>query len=143
MSLFRFLKSVRNSDMDRIKSFYFCYSTGCMRFSSVSYGLNEKKGRYFATVSPDGEDPEKPHKYEVDDGFASELTDILKRNKVGRWNGYRKIDKDVLDGTGFSLNVHFFSGKYLRASGYMMTPKNYNVVCGEIEACFMRLFNEE
>lgn len=128
--------------MDQIHYLTFYYSTGSMQFSSVNYMLKEIDGKYSVFISPDGDNPENAFMKIVDKGFVKKVLDVLKKHKVGYWNGFNKNNKLVMDGKGFSLNVRFHSGKAIHAHGYMRWPKNYKEVRSELDSLFMSLYNK-
>lgn len=137
-----FFKYVRLSDRDRIRRFRFSYGTGIACNASVVYILTEKNEKYQVSIKPDGIPEAQAYVRTVDEEFPQQLLQMLKAFRIGRWNGYHKVDKMVLDGTGFSLEVHFFSGKTIRAHGYMRTPQNYGEVRAELNRMFMRLYSD-
>ena len=55
---------------------------------------------------------------------VDQLIKILRDYDVYAWNGFSKIDKNILDGFSFSLEARFSDGS-LKASGYMKYPKNF------------------
>ena len=52
-----------------------------------------------------------------------ELADILR--SLSDWDGFTGNARNVLDATGFGLNVAFADGRSISASGYGMFPKGY------------------
>ena len=120
-----FCKKVEISD---IKSFKFCYSTGCFADAKVVLGLEKKGSVYIASFKDAGVPDEGTKFYTVGKSFAHGVRDILAENGVGKWNGFSKASKNVLDGNDFSLYVTMENGDRLRANGYMKWPKNYAVV---------------
>ena len=138
MSVLSFLKAVPNSKITDLKRFIFSYSTGTMMNSSVS---KDKSGKYVVEICPDEVAEEDKYISEVNVGFAEKIVMILKKYHVGRWNGFNKIDRMVMDGDGFSLDVSFQNGSRIHAHGYMRYPKNYSSVRGELDTAFMNLYN--
>lgn len=119
-----------------IRYFSFSYSAGYAAYSNVNYKLELKDGVYTATVKPLDEPDEVAKVFSVDESFVRELEQFLIDNKVGKWNGFKKASKMILDGDGFSLYIAMTDGTSLDASGYMKWPKNYAVVKGGIDALF-------
>ena len=59
---------------------------------------------------------------------ASELEQLNKicaDNNILSWDGYHGIDREVLDGSGFSLYVKFSDGKSVSAHGMNATPGGF------------------
>ncbi len=109
--------------------------------SFVRYVLKkDKSGKYVVEICPDQVAEEDKFISEVNGGFAEEIVMILKKYHVGRWNGFKKIDRMVLDGDGFSLEVSFQNGSRIYAHGYMRYPKNYSAVRAELDNVFMELY---
>ncbi len=141
MSFFRFIKHVRRPDMDQIEYLTFYYSTGTAMNASVNYVLKQENGQYSVLVCPSGTAPEKAFLCEVEETFADEISDVLKKYHVGSWNGFHRASKHILDGNSFSLNVHFHSGKSIHAHGYMKWPKNYRTVRSELDRLFKNIMS--
>lgn len=68
----------------------------------------------------------------VDEAFVQKLTDICNAHKISRWDGFHKSDKNVLDGSGFSLNVTYEGGGKISAGGYMRYPRGFSEFRDEI-----------
>lgn len=58
--------------------------------------------------------------------FMDSLEAICRQYKVYRWDGFRKHNRLVCDGTGFSLNIRYANGKTVEAHGMNRFPKNYS-----------------
>ena len=67
---------------------------------------------------------------EIDGKYLDEIKKIINDNKIYEWNGFNKINKYVLDGAGFTLDVHYSNNQVIKAHGYAIFPKNYNEVAG-------------
>lgn len=121
-----------------IEYFHFSYSNGSMANGNVSYAMELKDGSYTASVKPLYEPEEARQFFAVDESFARELEQLLVQYKVGKWNGFNKFNKVVMDGDHFGLSVMMTDGTTLDASGYMKWPKNYPEVRDGIEELFAR-----
>lgn len=138
LSLF---KRVSLRHMNHIQYLTFYYSTGNRQDASVDYALTtEENGRYTVKIIPDGVKEKDAFVTEVDECFADKVLAVLKQYCVGRWNGFDRIEKRILDGRSFTLNVGFLSGKSIHAHGYMCWPKNYREVKEALNAAFMPLY---
>ena len=123
--------------IENIKSFSFHYTYGAMKNACVVYTLTNEDKRYTATVKPKGAPKENTLEFEVDGEFAKELEKLLSKNKVGRWNGFKKSNKRVADGKSFSLYITMADGRKVNARGYMKWPRNY----AEVKAGIIELFS--
>jgi len=70
---------------------------------------------------------------------ADALAALMDSHDLWSWNGFDKVDKRVLDGTGFDLNIRFADGKELTASGSNAFPKGYNEAKEAIKAYFIQI----
>ena len=61
---------------------------------------------------------------------------------LAEWNGYHKIDRDVLDGASFSLSVEFEDGGAIDASGSNCFPRGYSEKASAIRDFFEKLMEE-
>ena len=125
-----------------IEYFHFGYNNGSMANASVSYTMERKDGAYTASIKPLYEPEEATKIVTVDESFARELEQLLVQYKVGKWNGFNKSNKMVMDGTNFGLSVIMTDGASLDAHGYMKWPKNYSEVRNGIEELFDRSMAE-
>ena len=96
----------------------------------------EEDGRLVASNKPYGIADEAATIKDVDDSFREKLEAILKQFEVGKWEGFQKSDKRVLDGDSFDLAVWFDDKTSIHASGYMKWPKNYREFRDAIDALF-------
>ncbi len=140
MSFGSFLQWVRRSKMMQLTYLTFYYTTGTDINASVNYALTEQEGRYTAVICPRGVSAEHAIVTEVGENFVTEVTSVLLQYHVGRWNGFDRSRKNVLDGNSFTLNAGFTSGKSIHAHGYMWWPKHFRAVRDALDACFMRLY---
>ena len=125
--------------ISNIKSFHYSYSTGTMMNASVSYDIDCDNNMFIAAIKPNGVAIEDAIKIEVNNKQMKELEDILKKYHIEEWNGFDKVDKNVLDGNSFSLNIRMKDNSYISASGYMKWPKNYSELSNEIGEFFSKL----
>ena len=62
---------------------------------------------------------------EIDKKALEDIQKIINDKEIYKWNGFDRYDKDVLDGSGFSLIVNYSNGERISANGYMKYPTNY------------------
>ena len=85
-----------------------------------------------------------------DDRYVLPLTDedmasfsaLVQELGLAEWNGYHKIDRDVLDGASFSLSVEFEDGGVIDASGSNCFPRGYGEKASAIRDFFEKLMEE-
>ena len=85
-----------------------------------------------------------------DDHYVLPLTDedmasfsaLVQALALTDWNGYHKIDRDVLDGASFSLRVEFEDGGVIDASGSNCFPRGYSEKTSAIRDFFEKLMEE-
>ena len=85
-----------------------------------------------------------------DDRYVLPLTDedmasfsaLVQELGLTEWNGYHKIDRDVLDGASFSLSVEFEDGGVIDASGSNCFPRGYSEKTSAIKDFFEKLMEE-
>ena len=139
VSLFRI---VRKKDMDRISHLSFRYTAGTALNARVCYELTEKNGRCHIFVLPKGHSENEVLAIDVPNSFAESVRQILLQYHTGRWNGFDKKCRRVLDGRSFTLNVRFHSGKEIHAHGYMRRPKHFREVRAALDDRFMSVYHQ-
>ena len=76
---------------------------------------------------------------EMTEAEAEELAAIVRKHELNRWNGFDRVDRTALDGTGFDLKIHYEDGQILSASGSNAFPKGYREAHEEILGFFGKL----
>lgn len=131
-------------DIKNTKHFSFSYTVGNYMNGSYSYNLElDSNNKYIASYKPDGVSDENKLKKEVSKDDAILLENILKKNNIYLWNGFKKADKNVLDGRSFDLVYSDLDGNYISASGYMKYPRGYQKFKEEVHNYFLSLFKDE
>ena len=125
---------------DNLKHIHFSYSTGNMMYANVSYDIDLKDGKYIATIKPDRVSEEASKKIELDKKTIEKLVNELNKYNITSWNGFKKSDKNVLDGNSFSFSIQTKDDNWVEASGYMMWPKNYDKVRNEFDSILGDLY---
>ena len=133
---------VEELETSNIKSFYLGYDAGFMMNSNTSYKISLENDKYIAIIKPYGVSDDEELFTEVSSKVMEKISDVLKKYKVNKWDGFNKSDNNVMDGNGFNLNVQLLDGTTINASGYMMWPNNYSEVKNEINEIFMEVYNK-
>ena len=123
-------------EIGEIETFSFNYQSESTVDGSAHYTLNLEDGIYIASVKPVNVPSEEAQTFAVDKSFARELEQILIDNAVGKWNGFHKTNKRVMDGRSFSLYLTMADGTSVDAHGYMKWPKNFTAMCDAVKALF-------
>ena len=135
-----FKKRIIISDISKLS---FSYSTGYAMYSSVLYEINYQDGKYLLKIKPDKVPDEEAKEYELDDKQIKEIIDILTKYNVSSWNGFDKVNKNVLDGNSFTFKLITKNNEEIYAHGYMKWPNNYQEVKNELNNYFMNIYKEE
>lgn len=109
---------------------------GTIGRNSYSYFVFYDNGKYFFSYDHIMLRDYGEMKTEVSDETVSALYDIYAKNKVYRWDGFRKTNRAVRDGTGFSVSFGFSDGKDISASGNNCFPNGYRDFVREIDELF-------
>lgn len=123
-----------------ITSMHFGYSTSTMMNAYVSYDIKYDSGKYVAKIKPNLVAEEDARTVFISNDDVLNIEDIFKKYEVNNWDGFDKVDKDVLDGNSFSFFVKFSNGDSISSSGYMRYPKNYGYVKNKLDEIFMNLY---
>ena len=126
--------------IETIKYLNFGYSTGTMMNAYVSYNIEYKENEYKVSIKPNMVSDEDKKIIIMTKKDVKRIIDILNKYTVYKWDGFRKSDHNVLDGDSFNLTVRYNDDKSISASGYMMWPKNYREVQGELDSIFMKYY---
>lgn len=127
--LFLFLN--REVKIQNIKSFRYFQYGGFHINDRISYEIQCEDKR-LATILEYGVPEDEAFVVEVSSENIEKLENILVKYHVGRWDGFSKKDKHIMDGNGFTLEISMEDGKQVLADGYMKWPKNYDEVLKEI-----------
>ena len=131
-----FKKKVR---IEELKSFHYSYDTGWHMNASESFDIETEDGKYIVKVKDDGMDPEDARKYEVDKYQIRRFESLLNEINIYKWDGFNKSDKNVLDGSSFSISINFGEDKNISAHGYMMYPSGYREKTDAIKLWFFEI----
>ena len=129
-----------NKTIKDITGFEFRYSYGNGKDSYVQYEVLEKADIYFVSIKARGEREEDRAEFEISPDVVVKLEECLNRYKVGKWDGFHKSNKYVLDGNSFSMFVKTKDGTHIEANGYMRYPAKYKEVRRELDGLFEDLY---
>ena len=119
------LANMKKVAITEIKEFRYRSNSSMMYNGDVVYELQCQDTECFAYYKPSGTDDKDKYKYSVDTEFCEKLEELLEKYDVGSWDGFDKVDRDILDGSSFSLSITMKNGDSINASGYMKYPKHY------------------
>lgn len=110
----------------------FGYTTGTYIYGNISYEIN-CEDKCILSIKPDTIPDEEKQEVEIDKKTINKVIDILNKYEVTKWDGWKKSDPNVLDGSDFHMYLTIQDNKTISASGYMMFPKNYGKVQDELD----------
>ena len=99
------------------------YESGYMYYAKLKEGELKIQMRY---QSPQG--IVKKQRFTKDTAFMTGLDKVIRQQELHKWNGYKKSNKNVLDGDSFGLSIGYRNGKELKtisAYGSNSFPKGY------------------
>ena len=127
-------------DYTLIQRFSFS-SKGSMRLNEEEYRLEKTDGKWTAFHSKSsgtGDFEAETVSFEVNDADAQKIIAELKAHRAGRWDGYKKSNKHVKDGTYYYFDAAFSDGRTITAQGYARRPRGYS----EARDALIRLFEK-
>ena len=133
-----FLNSRKEIVVSNINHLSFFYTRGYAMNADIRYEMDCNDGMCVVTYKPYG--VEKAKKKNIDNKTMKKIEDILNKYEVGKWDGFNKNDKNVLDGDSFSMYINMIDGTSISASGYMKWPTNYRDVRDELDSLFEEIF---
>ena len=135
--ILRYIEEHKEIKIKDIQHLTFSYSVGYAMNANYLYDIlcdeicNVK-------IKPNGIAEDDAYKFTISSKIMDEVYDLLIKYQVGKWNGFHKVDKHVLDGNSFSLSIKMKNGDILSASGYMKYPKNYK----NVKEGFLKIFEK-
>lgn len=82
----------------------------------------------------------------VSDAFMDSINALCEKYQIHKWDGFDKINREVLDGYGFSLSAKYENNKHINAHGSNSFPAGYHQFSSELEELIKpekeRLFEE-
>ena len=120
-------------EIKNITHIYFTFSNGYAMNSYTRYNMNYKDGEYKVEIKQYGEPEENLRTYTIKKEKVEELEKKLNETNIYKWDGFKKSDKNVLDGDSFSFGMWLGEGKEKKtidAQGYMKWPVDYGSIKG-------------
>ena len=129
----------KKARVENLKSFHYSYTTGWHMNASESFDIEYKDDKYIVSIKEDGMSEEEARTYEVDKHKIQSFESLLNEIEIYKWDGFDKVDKNVLDGNSFSISVNFGDHKNISAHGYMRYPNGYREKTDSIKLWFTRI----
>ena len=120
-----------------VETFYFTRS-GMSADQARSYQIRETARGRFAWIELHNDDH---YVLPLTDEDMASFSALVQELGLTEWNGYHKIDRDVLDGASFSLSVEFEDGGVIDASGSNCFPRDYSEKTSAIRDFFEKLMD--
>ncbi len=125
--------------MPKIKSFHLG-ENGTYMGSGFDYEYSSEEGRDGISIRIDGVQDEDALKLDADEAFVSSLEHIIEDHRIRKWDGFHGSDKNVLDGSSFTLSIRYDDGSSISAGGYMKYPKGYREALSAFDELFIPLY---
>ena len=109
------------------------YQYGNYMNAFVHYRVLKDEDGYSAVLKLRDKSEDESVRFPVTHDKEVEIEDMLNRYKAGKWNGFNRSDKYVLDGRSFSFQVKMADGSEVYAHGYAAFPRNFREVREELE----------
>ena len=142
ISIIIFTKNKSNNNISNIKHFSFSYTVGYAMNARVRYEIDYDNNEYKTSIIPNGIPDEDKLEIKINKEVIDRIEQVLNKYNISKWNGFDKVDKNVLDGDSFSLYLRMQNDKTIEASGYMKWPDNYGKVRSELDSIFMEIYNK-
>ena len=68
---------------------------------------------------------EREYSLDMTSEEAEALASLVQNHELNRWNGFDRVNRHALDGTGFDLRIGYEDGQEVRASGSNAFPEGY------------------
>ncbi len=108
----------------------------------VRYEIDYNNNEYKITIIPNGIPDEDKLEIIIEEKDINRIISILKKYNISKWNGFNKVDKNVLDGNSFSFYLRMQNDTTIEASGYMKWPEDYGKVKSELDNIFMAIYEK-
>ena len=125
-------------DLPAVKTFRYATTGMCIEEFN-RYQIKETARGRFAWIELHNDDH---YVLPLTDEDMASLSALVQELGLAEWNGYHKIDRDVLDGASFSLSVEFEDGGVIDASGSNCFPRGYSEKASAIRDFFEKLMEE-
>ncbi len=119
---------------DSIVHFYLSKGGGMNPFAGFKYDICETKDGKVHFLFNEGFPDEKEFTLDDHTVFDS-LQQLVVKHKMHRYKDYYRPKYEVMDGTSWSLDVTYASGKGINSGGYMEGPDGYREAFQDIIDC--------
>ena len=75
--------------------------------------------------------------------FVQALEELCRKHNVMRYDGFKKTNRHVCDGSGFSLYIRYDNGQKVDAYGMNRSPKGYHDFESDLRELFQPYLEEE
>ena len=118
---------------------YFCYSnSGSSTYEIYSYEVEKDEESGKMTVNYELNCGNLMYSVPADEELMQALSAVIADKNMRKWNGFKKTNSMVLDGSGFSLSIAFEDGSMIKASGSNSFPEGF----GDAKAAIDELFEK-
>lgn len=108
--------------------FYYSYD-GTIGGNNFHYSIKKEEDGFVFKYDTMEHNDYGGMKMPVDSSVMERLNDLYLSCRVAEWDGFSKYNSMICDGAGFSLDLKFNDGKYLRANGSNAFPEGYRKFC--------------
>ena len=128
--------------IENIKKLDFQITQNMSMYGTTNY-LLKCEDKCIVTIKPCDIPDEKAQEVELSQEQVKAIEDLLNKYHVGKWDGFNKVDKRILDGRSFSISISLENGETISAHGYMKYPKNYQEVRDGLQDIIGSLYIEK
>lgn len=123
------------ANMSDISGFSYNYG-GSIGGDSYSYKVKQEEGKYYFCYETQEHEEYGTLEMELQPEVVSQLKQIYLDQKIYEWEGFNKVNMNVLDGDGFFLKFSFADGKSMDAHGSNAYPSGYRDFVTAMEDLF-------
>ena len=117
---------------------YFCYSnSGSSTYEIYSYEVERDEESGAMMVIYELNCGNLIYSVPADEALMRELSAIVASTNIHKWDGFKKTNSMVMDGSGFSLSIAFEDGSMIKASGSNSFPEGFGDAKAAIDDLFM------
>lgn len=129
-------KPVKTDDGTGRVIYFSFHNDGTIGGDTYNYTVGEQDGKFIFTYEHMMLRDYGEMKAEMSAEQMDALQELYRRHDLSKWDGFDKFDRNVCDGSGFSLYVNLSNGFTMRAHGMNEFPKGFREFCRDMEAVF-------